>query len=221
MRTPTDLALSALQSWQRGQPAQLLEMAANPSAAFPRLLTRRGALRLLAFPASSGIFVAYSTARALSLGDYFEFALLLTTVLVGGAALGVAALWFVGSLPDWSVEKVRRRGAERAWLYNVFSYSTWPFLPLLVVVGGADLLISGSSVFSSGHEPLPLDVLWSFRLLICLAVTVWAVLMITGTALVRRQSERNAAREVGMWLAQLATATVLLAVLVTVLFQAW
>jgi hypothetical protein len=221
MRSPTDLALSALNSWQRGLPAQLLDLATNPSAAFPRLLTRRGALRLLAFPAASGVFVAYTAAKALAVGDVFDFATVLATVVVGGAAAGIAALWFVGSLPDWSVQKVRRRGAERAWLYNVFSYSTWPFLPLLLLVAGSDLLIHGTSAFSAARAPLPLDVVWSIRVMIGLAVAVWAAIMIAGTALVRRQSERRAAKEVGVWVVELGVATVLLAVLVTLMFRAW
>jgi hypothetical protein len=221
MRKASNPALNALQMWERSMPCQLLELAANPTERFPGLLSRKGAIRLLAFPAASGVFVAYSAAKALALGDVFPFGMVLAGVVLAGAAGGVAALWLVGSLPDWSRERVRRRGAERAWLYIVFSYATWPFLPLLLLVGASDLLLVGTSAFSAARAPLPMDVVWALRILIGMSVLVWGVLMVSGTALVRYEPERRAAREVGNWLSVLAAVTLLLALLVTVVMSAW
>jgi hypothetical protein len=210
-----------LTAWHRLMPVRLLDLTSDPAETFPALLTREGALRLLAFPAASGVFVAYTAAKALALGDRFGFAPTLAVVLVLGTAAGIGALFFMGELAGRHIARFWREGGERARMYVVFSYATWPFLPLLLLAGTIDVVFRGTLVFSAASPPLPVDFLWAVRVLIAAAVVIWGVLMIGGTAVVRRASEPAAARDVGAWVLRLAGVVLLAGVLLIISLAAW
>jgi hypothetical protein len=219
-RTVTQ-SIAVKSAWRRVLPGQLLDLAMEPAEVFPHLMTRRHARTALLFPAATGIFVAYTLAKGLAIGDRLGFWTTVAGVVVIGAALGIAALWFIGSLPDWRHASDERQGGERAWMYLVCSYAAWPFLPLLFLVAGVDLLLHGTLVFSAARAPLAADIVWTLRALVVGAALFSTLLLVTGTAIVRRETEQRAAREVTLWLAQLAGLGVLLAIIVVVWLKVW
>jgi hypothetical protein len=221
MSAPPDTQSPLLTVWHRLLPVRLLDLTSDPAETFPALLTRQGALRLLVFPAASGVFAAYTVAKALALGDRFGFAPTLALALVLGTVAGVGALFFMGELAGRHSARYWRAGGERAWLHIVFSYATWPFLPLLFLVAGLELLFQGTLVFSAARPPLPADFVWAIRVLILATLVIWAVLMIGGTAVVRKQSEPHAAREVGRWLVTLGAIALLISILVAASLRVW
>lgn len=212
---------AAVRTWQQLLPMRLLDLTSDPVDNFPALLTRKGALRLLAFPAASGVFAMYTVAKGFALGDRVGFAAVTLGVLLLGSLAGVAALFLVGEVSGRQIARYERRGGERAWMFIVFSYSTWPFLPLLLLVGGVDLLLQGSLVFSAARPPLPTDFVWAIRVLIMATLVIWGVLMVGGTAVVLREPEPRAARDVVRWIAPLGGIVLLAAVLVAASLRVW
>lgn len=180
---------------------ELLALLRRPSEAFPDLLQRTESASLLVFPAVSGVYFAYAVASALDLGDRFPFAGVAVGVVLVGSLLGTIALWAAGTLPTWATPH-RAGRPESLYMYAVFGYATWPFLPLLLVLVPAELLMYGTAVFDEARPDGPLAVVWLLRVLELATIGLWLVLMIKGTAVARRETEREAARDLARWTAE-------------------
>ncbi|HEX6133552.1 MAG TPA: hypothetical protein VFZ24_06300 [Longimicrobiales bacterium] len=197
------------------------ELLFEPQRAVPRFRSRPSALRLIGFPAVSGIFVAYTVARGLAFGDAYGFAFAAGVVVLGGAVLGVIALWFAGSLPNWSVPLDDEAEAETAKMFVLFSEATWPFLPLLFIVVPLDLYFHGTNALSASRGAVPGAVVWLDRVLVLGAIALWLVMLVRGTAVARRESEARAARELLRWGAELLAIAVLLGLILAASLLYW
>jgi hypothetical protein len=211
---PTHLPLRAL-------PLQLVGLVREPLRAFPAVFEQRSALALLGFPAVSGIYVAYVLAAGLGLGDRFGAAAVAAGVAAGGAALGVIALWFAGSVTSWHDPESDDVDEDSQRMFLVFSYATWPFLPLLAVVVPAELLLYGDQLFSATRSAAPAAAVWGLRALELTAILLWLAMMLKGTALVRHESEGNAARELARWGGELVAIGVLFALILLASMMYW
>jgi hypothetical protein len=207
--------------WRRTHPAQLLELLVHPQRALPRLQSFESTAGLIGFPAVSGVFVAYTLAKGLALGDRIGFAATALMVVAGGALLGVIALWFAGSLPHWSAQLDDAEQEETNTLFVLFSEATWPFLPLLLIVAPLDLYYQGTSVFSATHDPTPSTVAWLERILVLMAIALWLIMMVRGTAVARHETEARAARELVRWGAELIAIAVLFTLILAVSLMYW
>lgn len=211
---PSPLPLRAL-------PLQLVALVREPLRAFPTVFEQRSALTLLGFPAVSGVYVAYVLAAGLGLGDRFGVAAVAAGVVAGGAALGMIALWFAGSVTSWSVRDADDVDEDEQRMFLVFSYATWPFLPLLAIVVPAELLLYGDRIFSATRPAAAAAAVWGLRALELGAILLWLVMMLKGTALVRHESERSAARELARWGTELFGIGVLFALIMIASMMYW
>ena len=211
---PSPLPLRAL-------PLQLVALVREPLRAFPAVLERRGVLALLGFPAISGVYVAYVLAEGLGLSDRFGVAAVAAGVGIGGAALGLIALWFAGSLTSWSVPDSDDIDEDGQRMFLVFSYATWPFLPLLAILIPAELLLYGNQIFSATRPAAPPEAVWGLRALELGAILLWLVMMLKGTALVRHETERSAARDLARWGGELFAIGVLFALILMASMMYW
>jgi hypothetical protein len=206
-------------------PGDLVGLAREPARAFPRLFTRperRGALGLLGFPAVSGVFVAYVIAKGVGLGDHIGFAAASAAVVAAGAVLGIVALWFAGTLPSWYAQSSgAREDPSIDRMYLVFSYATWPFLPLLLVLVTAEVLLYGDLLFSRQRPAAPAAVVWLLRGLQLATILLWLGIMVKGTAVARRESDRRAAGELLRWGLELVAIGVLFVLILIVSLMFW
>jgi hypothetical protein len=205
----------------RALPLQLVALVREPLRAFPAVFEQRNALALLGFPAISGVYVAYVLAAGLGLGDRFGVAAAAAGVAAGGAALGMIALWFAASLTSWSVPESEAADEDVQRMFQVFSYATWPFLPLLAILVPAELLLYGNQIFSNTRPAAPVGVVWGLHALELGAILLWLAMMLKGTALVRHESEGSAARELVRWGAELFAIGVLFALIVLASVMYW
>ncbi|HEX6308319.1 MAG TPA: hypothetical protein VFZ69_09045 [Longimicrobiales bacterium] len=200
---------------------RFIELLVEPERALPRLESRPTTLSLIGFPAVSGIFVAYTVAKGLALGDAYGFPFVAAVVVLGGAVLGVIALWFAGSMPNWSVPLDDAAEAETAKMFVLFSEATWPFLPLLLILVPLDLYYHGTAVFSAVRGTPPAAVVWLDRGLVLGAIALWLIMVVRGTAVARHESESRAAREVLRWGAELLAIAVLFGLILAASLLYW
>jgi hypothetical protein len=205
----------------RALPLELVALIREPLRAFPAVFERRSALALLGFPAMSGVYVAYVLAAGIGLGDRFGVAAVAAGVATGGAALGMIALWFAGSITSWSVPDSDDVDEDYEHMFLVFSYATWPFLPLLAIIVPAEVLLYGDSIFSLTRRAAPAAAQWGLRAVELTAILLWLVMMLKGTALVRHESARTAARELVRWGAELFAIAVLFALIMMASMMYW
>lgn len=209
-------------SWSNSYSGHLLELLVHPERAVPRLAEEQGTLSLVGFPAVSGVVVAYMLAKGLSLGDRFGFWPVAIGVVLGGALLGMIALWFAGALPQWgAVYRDAGQEQESARLFAVFSDATWPFLPLLLIVAPLELYYYGTDVFSADRGVEPTAVVWLVRALVVITIGLWLVMMVRGTAVVRRETERAAGGELARWGLELLAIAVLFVLILMVSLMYW
>lgn len=221
MTTGSSSATSPSHGRRRAYPAQLVELLIRPARALPELQSRQGAPSLIGFPAVSGIFVAYTLAKGFAAGDSFGFAAAAVLVVAGGSLLGMVALWFAGSVPNWSVPTSDAEEAEGAKLFALFSDATWPFLPLLLIIVPLDLYYHGTTVFSAARDASPAGVTWLIRVLMLTAIALWLIMMVRGTAVLRHESERRAAGELMRWGAELVAIAVLFGLILAASLMYW
>jgi hypothetical protein len=197
--------------WRHTPIAPIADLLQEPSVTLARLYATHGAVQFLAFPAMSGIFIAYTLARGFGIGDRIGFAAAAFAVVAGGALLGIIALWFAGSVCMWRDpdSMTEDEETELGHMFMLFSYATAPFLLLLLVVVPLDFYFHRTAVFSATALPAPLWATWLMRSLILIVVSLWAVLMLRGTAAVRHESTRDAARDLMRWGAELAVIALL------------
>lgn len=205
----------------RSSPLQLLNLPFHPGTVIPRLASRQGSLALLGFPAVSGVFVAYMVARALNLGDRFGFAAVAAGVMVIGAIMGLIVLWFIGMMPEWSGPDTDESQVNTARMFALFSNATWPFLPLAIIVIGLDALYNRDTMFSAIRPGMPTALTWTTHGLTLAAILLWLVMMVRGTAVIRRESEAEAARDLVRWGLELVIIFVLFAVAVGASVAYW
>jgi hypothetical protein len=191
--------------WRHTPIAPILDLLQSPAATLARLHATHGTLPFLAFPAFSGIFIAYTLARGLGIGDRIGFPAAAFAVVAGGALLGLIALWFAGSVSMWREpdSMTEEQETEQGHMFMLFSYATAPFALLLLVVLPLDFYFHRTAVFSAAAAPVPLWATWLMRSLILLVLSLWAVLMVRGTAAVRHESTRAATRDLVRWGAEL------------------
>jgi hypothetical protein len=195
-------------------PAHLVDLLVHPDRAVPQLTAEQSTLSLLGFPAALGIFVAYTVAKGLALGDRFGHWPVLAGVVLIGAVAGFIALWFTGALPQWNALDGEGGEVENARSFTVFSDAAWPFLPLLLIIVPLEWYFWGTTVFSGSRSAEPVAGVWLIRGLIVIAHALWIVMAVRGMAAVRHESERQAVGELVRWGAEL---TVIAAVLLLTL----
>jgi hypothetical protein len=205
----------------RSHPRVLLELAVHPERALPRLAAKQGALSLLGFPAVSGVVFAYLVARGLALGDRFGFTAVAIAVVAGGAVLGIIALWFAGSLPNWSAPLSGEEEEETRRMFALFSNATWPFLPALLIMAPLELAFHGTGVFSAGRTGAPAVVTVATHAALAAAILLWLVMMVRGTAFVRHESGARAARELLRWSAEMVAIAVLFLLILLASIAYW
>jgi hypothetical protein len=214
-------AATASHGRRRTYPAQLLQLLIRPARALPQLQSRQSGFGLIGFPAVSGILVAYMVARGLSIGDRFGFPATAAFVVLGGAVLGMIALWFAGSLTHWSEMASDAEEDDSARMFVLFSEATWPFLPVLLIVVPLDLYYHGTTLFSATRDAAPAGVVWLSRVLILTAIGLWLTMMVRGTAVARHESEGRAARELLRWGAELLGIAVLFGLILAASLMYW
>ena len=219
MRAAPPVAPTAVSS--RPLPLELLALLRTPGRAFPALFERNSPLALVAFPAVSGIYVAYAVASGIGAANRFGLVAAALAVLVGGATLGMVALWFAGTLPNWTDPGSAENDEDAMRMFYVFSYATWPFLPLLAIVIPVEVWLYGASILSPQRPPAPAAIVWGVRVLELSAITLWLVMMLKGTAIVRHESDRLAARELVRWGSELLVIGVLFALIVMASVMYW
>lgn len=221
METGSTRTAQESRTWRTTHPGQLVELLVHPRHALPRLQARPSTFDIAAFPAISGIFVAYTVAKGLVLGDSFGFVFTALLVIAGGSLLGLIALWFAGSLTHWSAPLADEDETEAANMFVLFAEATWPFLPLLLIVVPLDLYYHGTDVFSASRTATPATVVWLTRALIFTAIGLWLVMLVRGTAVTRHETEGSAARELMRWATELLAIAVLLGVILALSLMYW
>ena len=214
----------AARSGDAAPPSQLrqsYDVLVHPDRAVPGLFHHQGTLSLIGFPAVSGMFVAYLLARGLGLGDRFGFWPTLTGVIIGGALLGLIALWFAGSLPGWSLLSADAEEAEASHMLAIFSETTWPFLPALLVIAGLELSHYGTAIFSAERGDAPALVFWGAHALVLLAIGLWLFMTVRATAVARHETTGQAAGELRRWGADLLVIAVLFALILMASVMYW
>lgn len=196
--------------------AELIGAVSEPARAYPLLLERGRSAEVFLFSAVSGVYVAFSAAQRLHLGDRFGFALTAVGVLVLGVALGIFAMTAAGALLRLSSEAVHGHPyGDRT--YSVFGYATWPFLPLLVILLPVEYAAYGTRIFSATRPdagPLPVIV----AVMEALAILLWLYLMITGIAAAAALTRTEAAKALALGALEMVVVGVLLLVIVFVSF---
>lgn len=201
-------------------PSRLAALVMQPSRVYPELIQRRNATEILFFSAVSGIYVAYVLAQWANLGDAIGFWSTAAGVLVVGSVLGFIALYFAGGLLYWSAEAMRGRPGTD-YMYVVFGYATWPFLPLLAVIVPLELVLYGPALFSAARPDAPDVLVWLVRALEIGTIFLWLFLMVKGTAAAAEMTGEKAVETVALSIAEIAVIFVLFALIMLVSLLYW
>lgn len=198
-----------------------IDVLIHPDRGVPRLFEEQGTLSLIGFPAFSGMFVAYLLARGLGLGDRIGFWPVVIGVVVGGAVLGLIALWFAGSLPGWSAFSSEAQDVETGHMFAIFSEATWPFAPALLFLATLEFAFYGTAAFSAERGDVPTAVFWLSHGVVLLAIALWLFMMVRATAVARHESNGRAAGELGRWGVELLAIGVLFALILMASVMYW
>jgi hypothetical protein len=207
-------------------PRDVPDLTRFPARTFPRLFASwqagGGTAALLGLPAVSGVFVAYQLAKGFAVGDRYGLGLTAAGIVVVGAVLGIIALWFAGMLPAWWAQSTgAREDPAIGHMFLVFSYATWPFVPLLAVLVPVELWLHGEQLFAAGRPRSPGTVAWLLRALQLGAIGLWLLTMVRGTAVARHDSERHAARDLLRWGVELLAIAVLFVLIMAASLMFW
>jgi hypothetical protein len=176
---------------------ELLTLLTAPGRAWPLLIERGKTTEVMLFSAASGVYVAFSGAQRLNLAEFFGFAWTTIGVVVVGAVMGLFALIIAGGLLSWSAEALHgHTRTER--MHAVFGYSTWPFVPLLIVLMPMQLAAYGNTVFSAVRPPAdwPIDaVVFAVELA---TIMLWLFMVVSGTSVAAQLTRRKAAEAVAL-----------------------
>lgn len=197
--------------------SDMLGLVVSPSEAYPFLLERGRNLEVLCFSGVSGIYVAYAAAERLHLGDALGLAGVVAVVVVLGFVLGLIALFLAAGILSWSAERVRGTPTQER-MYAAFGYSTWPFVPLLLVIVPVQLAVYGTRLFSAARTSPPPAVYGLVRGLELATILLWSYLMVRGVGVAARISGPAAAKVVALSLLEVLVIAVLLAVILLVSF---
>lgn len=191
----------------------------RPEAVFPILFERAGIAEILTFSACSGIYVAYAAAQAFNVSDDVGFWIAALGIVPVGAALGFIALFFAGGLLTWSADRLRG-GESNNRMFAVFGYSTWPFLPLLLVIVPIEAALYGTAIFSAARPDAGAAV-WLLRLLEAGVILLWLFLMVKGTRVAAHMSNERAAETVALSLIEIGVIVVLFLLILLVSLLYW
>jgi hypothetical protein len=198
--------------------AELISLVGSPAQAYPLLIERDRMAETFTFAAVSGVYVAYAGAERLHAGDAFGFAYTAFGVLFIGAALGLLAMVTAGVLLAWTAERLHGEGDVNRML-AVFSYATWPFLPLLCIIVPIQAALYGTSLFSSVRPAVPTAASVLVTSLELATIALWLFLIVRGTALSATLSNRVAAKALALSLLEALVIGVLLVVILVVSFM--
>ncbi len=197
--------------------SEMLGLVVAPAKAYPLLLERGKNLEVLLLSGISGIYVAYAAAERLHLADPLTLAGAIAGILVFGFAMGLVALFFAAGILSWSAERFRGTPTQER-MYAAFGYSTWPFVPLLIVIVPIQLAVYGGALFSSARPPAPLGAMIVVRALELATILLWLYLMVRGVGVAAGIPGAAAAKVVALTALELLVIAVLLAGILFVSF---
>ncbi|HET9984568.1 MAG TPA: YIP1 family protein [Longimicrobiales bacterium] len=196
--------------------ADLIGLITHPKESFPHLLDRGKSAEAMAFAAISGVYVAFSAAQRLHVGDRFGFTATALGVLVLGCAMGLAAFIAAGALLELSAEALRGH-PETDRMYAVFGYATWPFTPLLVILVPVLYAAYGTALFSAARPAAgPLGVV--VDVLEIATIGLWLYLMVMGISTAAALSRGTAVKALALTALEAVVLAVLLVVILFVSF---
>jgi hypothetical protein len=198
--------------------AELVSLVGSPAEAYPLLIERDRMSETFTFAAASGVYVAYVAAERLHLGDMFGFGFAAVGVLFLGSALGLMAMMSAGVLLAWTAERLHGEGDVTRML-AVFSYATWPFLPLLCIIVPTELALYGTSLFSAVRPVPPRALPVLITMLEMATICLWLFLIVRGTALSATLSNRVAAKALALSLLEAFVIGVLLLTILVISFM--
>jgi hypothetical protein len=196
--------------------ADLIGLITHPKQSWPHLLERGASADAMAFAAISGIYVAFSGAQRLHLGDRFGFGATSIGVLVVGVCMGIAAFIAAGALLRLSAEALRGHpDGER--MYAVFGYATWPFTPLLIILVPTLYAAYGTSLFSASRRPAgPVPVIAT--VLELATIGLWLYLMVVGISTAAELTRGTAAKALALTALEAVVLGILLVIISIVSF---
>jgi len=197
--------------------SEILGEIASPAEAYPLLLERGRNIEVLLFSGISGIYVAFAAAERLHLADRLTLGGTVAGVLLVGFVLGLIALFLAAGILSWSSERFRGTPTQER-MYAAFGYSTWPFLPLLVIIVPVQAAVYGSALFSAARPHAPLAAVLVVRGLELATILLWLYLMVRGVGVAARISGRAAAKVVALSVLEMLVIGVLFAVITLVSF---
>lgn len=196
--------------------ADLVGLIVHPRESFAHLLDRGKSVEGMVFAAISGIYVAFSAAQRLHVGDRFGFTATAIGVLIVGFAMGLTAYIVAGGLLTLSAEALRGH-PQTDRMYAVFGYATWPFTPLLVVLVPALYVAYGTALFSAARPSAgPLGVV--VDVLEIAAILLWLYMMVMGISTAAELTRGTAAKALALTALEAVVLGVLLVVIVFVSF---